>query len=123
MVLLRKRGGYTPIQSISQTVWIGDEAIADAEDSLRFINLTIRRINNMLVIKVKNGCSVAPTVADGDLRTSKTDKVLHGWGLKSVRTAAEHYDGKIETEYNNQTFRSVVTLSFRTICQGHNERY
>lgn len=155
----------TPIQNISQTAWIGDEAIdylinskialaisqnirvntniefprhtnirsvdlvailgnlldnsleaiGDAEGNLRFINLTIRRINDMLVIKVENGCSVAPTMAAGDLQTSKTDKALHGWGLKSVRTVAEHYDGTIETEYSNHTFRAVVTLSFEAV--------
>lgn len=83
-------------------------AIEGAEDSRRFINLTIRRINDMLVIKVENGCSAAPTVADGDLQTSKTDKTLHGWGLKSVCTAAEHDDGTIETEYRDHIFRTVV---------------
>ncbi len=105
----------TPMQSISQTVWIGDEAVdylinnkialaasqqvrvntniefprhtnirsvdlvailgnlldnsieaaGGAEGSLRFINLTIRRINDMLVIKVENGCSAQPAVANG----------------------------------------------------------
>ena len=155
----------TPMQSISQTAWIGDEAIdylinskialagsqnirvktdiefprhtnirsvdlvvilgnlldnsleaaGSAEDNLRFINLTIRRINDMLVIKVENGCSATPTVTDGDLQTSKTDKALHGWGLKNVRTAAEHYDGTIETEYNDHTFCAVVTLSFEAV--------
>ncbi len=155
----------TPIQSISQTTWIGDEAIdylinskialagsqnirvntniefprytnirsvdlvailgnlldnsieaaGGAEDSLRFINLTIRRINDMLVIKVENGCSATPVMADGDLQTSKTDKALHGWGLKSVRTAAEHYDGTVETEYHEHIFRAVVTLSFEAV--------
>ncbi|MDE7362378.1 MAG: GHKL domain-containing protein [Oscillospiraceae bacterium] len=155
----------SPMQAITQTVWVGDEAVdylinskiafaasrqvrvstniefprhtnihsvdlvailgnlldnaldatENAEESLRFINLTIRRINDMLIIKVENGCSVAPTVADGDLQTSKTDKALHGWGLKSVRTAAEHYDGTVETEYSNHTFRAVVTLSFEAV--------
>ena len=155
----------TPMQSISQTAWIGDEAIDylinskialaisqnirvntniefphhtnirrvdlvailgnlldnsieainDAEDSLRFINLTIRRINDMVVIKVENGCSIAPTVADGDLQTSKTDKALHGWGLRSVRSVVERYDGTLETEYSDYTFRAVVTLSFEAI--------
>ena len=91
------------------------EAMEGAEDSLRFINLTIRRINDMLVIKVENGCSAVPAVTDGILQTSKTDKALHGWGLKSVRTATERYDGTIETEYNDHTFRAVVTLSFEAV--------
>lgn len=112
---------HTNIRSVDLVAILGNlldnslEAIEGAEDSLRYINLTIRRINDMLVIKVENGCSAAPTVADGDLQTSKTDKTLHGWGLKSVRTAAEHYDGTIETEYSDHIFRAVVTLSFEAV--------
>ena len=154
-----------PVQAITQTVWIGDEAVdylinskialatsrqvrvntniefprhtnirsvdlvailgnlldnaldatENAEGSLRFINLTIRRINDMLIVKVENGCSVAPVSTDGDLQTSKKDKILHGWGLRSARTAADHYDGTIETEYSDHTFRAVVTISFEAV--------
>ena len=112
---------HTNIRSVDLVTILGNlldnslEAMERAEDSLRFINLTIRRINDMLIIKVENGCSAAPAVADGDLQTSKTDKVLHGWGLKSVRTVAEHYDGIIEAEYNDHTVRAVVTLSFEAV--------
>ncbi len=112
---------HTNIRSVDLVTVLGNlldnslEATEGIEDSLRFINLTIRRINDMLVIKVENGCSVSPTVVDGDLQTSKTDKTLHGWGLKSVRTVAEHYDGTVETEHRGHTFRTVVTLSFEAV--------
>ena len=112
---------HTNIRSVDLVAIIGNlldnsiEAAGGAEGSLRFINLTIRRINDMLVIKVENGCSSQPAVANGILQTSKTDKALHGWGLKSVRTAAERYDGTIETEYSDHTFRAVVTLSFEAV--------
>ena len=112
---------HTNIRSADLVAIIGNlldnsiEATGGAEGSLRFINLTIRRINDMLVIKVENGCSSQPAVANGILQTSKTDKALHGWGLKSVRAAAERYDGTIETEYSDHTFRAVVTLSFEAV--------
>lgn len=91
------------------------EATENEEDRFRFVNLTIRRINDMMVIKVENGCSAKPTEMNGSLQTSKEDKTLHGWGLQSVRAAAECYDGTIETEYSNQIFRAVVTLSFEAV--------
>ena len=112
---------HTNIRSVDLVVILGNlldnsiEAAGGAEDRLRFINLTIRRINDMLVIKTENGCGSASAAADGELQTSKTDKALHGWGLQSIRTAAEHYDGTVETEYNEQTFRVVVTLSFEAV--------
>lgn len=111
----------TNIRSVDLVAILGNlldnslEAVNNEEDSLRFINLTIRRINDMLAIKVENGCNAAPAAADGELQTSKTDKTLHGWGLQSVRTAAERYDGTIETEYGNHTFCAVVILSFEAV--------
>lgn len=112
---------HTNIRSVDLVAILGNlldnalDATENAEDGLRFINLTIRRINNMLIVKVENGCSVAPASTDGDLQTSKKDTSLHGWGLQSARSAADHYDGTIETEYSNHTFRAVVTLSFEAV--------
>lgn len=111
----------TNIQSVDLVAILGNlldnalEAIKNEEDRFRFVNLTIRRINDMMVIKVENGCSAKPTEMNGSLQTSKEDKTLHGWGLQSVRAAAERYDGTIETEYSNQIFRAVVTLSFEAV--------
>lgn len=79
----------------------------------RFIRLTIRRINQMLVIRVENGFSAAPIQEEGQLKTTKTEGGLHGWGLKSARAAAEKYDGILQTAYTDDTFRAVVTLSCR----------
>ncbi len=112
---------HTNIRSVDLVAILGNlldnafEAVDGTEGNMRFINLTIRRINEMLVIKAENGCNTTPVVADGDLQTSKADKTLHGWGLQSVRTVAERYDGTIETEYSNHTFRAVVTLSFEAV--------
>lgn len=81
----------------------------------RFIKLTIRRINQMLVIKVENSFSASPVQEKGLLKTTKTESGLHGWGLKSAQTAAEKYDGMIQTTYTGNTFRAVATLSYHGI--------
>lgn len=109
----------TNIRSVDLTTILGNlldnalEAADTAPDELRFLNLTIRRINAMLIIKVENGYGNAPAENDGKLATSKADKASHGWGLKSVQTAADRYDGTITTDYNNGVFQSVVSLSFQ----------
>lgn len=111
----------TNIRNIDFTTILGNlmdnalEAANEMPENLRFINLTIRRINSMLVIKVENGYCKAPIKENGTLITSKADKVFHGWGLKSIKTAAEKYDGTINTKYDNGVFKSVVTLSFKPI--------
>lgn len=111
----------TNIRSADLTAILGNlldnalEAAANNKDNLRFIYLTIRRINSMLVIKVENGCVTIPVMTDGKIQTSKSNKRLHGWGLKSTRTAAENYEGTVETSYLNNTFRAVATLSYNAL--------
>ena len=108
----------TNIRSADLTAILGNlldnalEAVQNNKDGLRFIRLTIRRIYNMLVIKIENGCEKPPIVNHAEIQSTKQDKRLHGWGLKSVRTAAEHYDGTIETTFENHVFCAVVTLSY-----------
>ena len=69
----------------------------------------------MLIIKVENGYGDTPVQENGKLLTSKKDKAFHGWGLKSVQTAADRYDGTIRTDYKDHVFQSVVTLSFQPV--------
>lgn len=111
----------TNIRSVDLTTILGNlldnalEAAEAAPDELRFLNLTIRRINAMLIIKVENGYSNAPTENSEELETTKEDKASHGWGLKSVQTAADRYDGTITTDYKDGVFQSIVTLSFQPV--------
>lgn len=91
------------------------EAAKQAPKEERFVRLTIRRINQMLVIKVENSFSSLPVKKDGELKTSKEENGLHGWGLKSAQTAAEKYDGTVQTSFTGSTFRAVATLSYQAV--------
>ena len=51
----------------------------------------------------------------GFLKTSKAEAGLHGWGLKSAQTAAEKYDGMVQTSYTGNIFRAIVTLSYQGV--------
>lgn len=82
------------------------------EPEKRLVKLTIRRINQMLVIKVENYFADSPIQVNGELKTTKTEGGLHGWGLKSARTAALKYDGMVRTECSGELFRAVATLCF-----------
>lgn len=111
----------TNIRSVDLAAILGNlldnglEAAKTAPKPLRILNLTIRRIHAMLIIKVENGYGSAPIQKDGSLLTSKEDKAFHGWGLKSVQTAADRYDGIVQTDYKDGMFRAVVTLSFQPV--------
>lgn len=82
------------------------------EEKERFVNLTIRRIQHMLVIKIENSFAGSVVLKDKELKTTKTEEGLHGWGLKSARAATEKYDGTLKTSYADGVFRTVATLSY-----------
>lgn len=88
------------------------EAVAKCSREKRFVNLTIRRINQMLIIKVENSYEETPHRKDGQMETTKEDKQHHGWGLKSAKAAVEQYDGTLEISFKENVFRAVATLYF-----------
>ena len=117
------------------------EQVTEKEE--RFIKLTIRRINQMVVIKVENSFRREPVLENGILKTTKNGNTagsadgaslietsaneasggLHGWGLKSAQTAAEKYDGMVQTSYEEHIFRAVVTMSCREVQRDGEQEY
>ena len=116
----------TNIRSVDLCAILGnllDNAIEAARQvenpERRTVALTIRRIHQMLVIKVENSFAGAPVQEKGELKTTKTEGSLHGWGLKSVQTAAEKYDGMVRAGVSGEVFRAVATLSFQGMEDIH----
>lgn len=110
----------TNIRSVDLCAILGnllDNAIEAArqvpDPSGRTADLTIRRIHQMLVIKVENSFAAAPVQENGQLQTTKIGGGLHGWGLKSAQTAAEKYDGMVQAGVSGEIFRAVATLSYQ----------
>ena len=69
----------------------------------------------MLVVKIENTYDTKPVIVDGEYKTSKTEVGLHGWGIKSVNTAAAKYDGMVQSSCTDDVFTTVVTLSFEGV--------
>lgn len=116
----------TNIRSVDLCAILGnllDNAIEAARQvenpERRTVALTIRRIHQMLVIKVENSFAGAPVQEKGELKTTKTEGGLHGWGLKSAQTAAEKYDGMVQAGVSGEVFRAVATLSFQGMEDIH----
>lgn len=81
----------------------------------RFVRLTIRRIHQMLIIKVENSFAAPPVLKGGEPATSKTEDGLHGWGIKSARAAAEKYDGTVRISHTDHLFLAVASLSYQGV--------
>lgn len=89
-----------------------DNAIegCEREDGKGEIHISIRRIREMLLIKAVNTCRNTPQYKGGVFFSSKKDKGLHGWGIKSMEMIAEKYGGTIRCEYKNGEFNAVLTF-------------
>lgn len=90
------------------------EAAGQVKDCRRrFIRLTVRRIHYMLIIKVQNTCEKPPVWEEGELRTTKKNPSLHGWGLKSAAAAAEKYNGTLQTCWEDSVFTATAAMCYR----------
>lgn len=77
------------------------------------IHLIIRRVNEMLVIKVENPCFQTRKIIDEKFMTNKKNKYEHGWGLISVENTAHKYEGTLRCSYDakEKTFKTTVNLA------------
>ena len=83
------------------------------EEMERKIELTIRRIHQFIIIRLSNSAAAEPVIKNGKLITSKQDKAHHGWGLKSVKSAVEKYQGTMEYKYEDHLFTVSVMMFYQ----------
>ena len=76
------------------------------------ITLTIRRIGNILVIKLENSSPQPSYTPDGELTSAKKGLLLHGWGMKNIESAVQKYEGMIQTAYADHIFQTTITMCF-----------
>ncbi|MBQ5592018.1 MAG: GHKL domain-containing protein [Clostridia bacterium] len=67
--------------------------------------------NDFFVIIISNSCDTNPILNGKALpSTTKANKQLHGFGLKSVRNTLKKYNGDISFDYDNREKVFVVTV-------------
>lgn len=84
----------------------------ETEQAERRINITIRRIHQFILIRISNRSVSSPVIQNGRLVTTKKNKQHHGWGMKSVISAAEKYNGAVEYSYEDFMFTVSVMLCY-----------
>lgn len=93
-----------------------DNAIDGAEKCPEYIDktidITIRRIHQFILIRITNSSAAPPVQHNGRLVTDKRDKQKHGWGIKSVVSTAEKYNGTVEYNYTDFIFTVSVMLFY-----------
>ena len=91
-----------------------ENAIEAAKNATKkTIELTIKQNNlNFVVINLCNTCSYKPKFKYGEPKTTKENKDIHGFGIKSIRRILKNYDGSINFDFdsNNYQFSTTVIL-------------
>jgi len=86
----------------------GVSKLSDPEQ--RLIRLAVTQQRGFLCIKVENRC-LDSLVIQGELpRTTKADKTLHGYGLKSIRATAERYGGSATVQAEKGWFTLGIVI-------------
>lgn len=83
-----------------------ERTVADIESRLIKIYVGARGV--FLLIRIENYCDVPINFIDDTPVSTKADKQLHGFGLKSVRKSVEKYQGHINVEQVKNWF--IVTV-------------
>ena len=90
------------------------EAVAKIDDPAvdRAVDVTLQTRMQRIFVSVQN-----PTAQESgdvrDLRSDKDDAHRHGFGLQSIRTVAEAYDGTVSISWQDHTFRIEIGLANR----------
>lgn len=89
-----------------------DNAVEAAEKSeVKQVNFETDFRNELSVIIVSNSCDISPKLDNTELPvTTKKNRRLHGFGLKSVRKTVKKYNGDIAFDYDNKTKTFIVTV-------------
>ena len=65
--------------------------------------------DNQFIIKVENTCYSNPLI--NKMKTSKSDKKNHGYGIEIIKDIVDKYDGSYFTKYQNNIFTTYITLN------------
>lgn len=91
------------IEAVEQLDYVGD------------ISLIIRRINHFILIKVSNSCINSSESFVNYPETTKEKKEQHGWGLPSVKSAVDKYNGSMKCVFNGNTFTVTIMLFYEAV--------
>lgn len=90
-----------------------DNAIEAVEKNIdkdkKYINLTLMLTDDRISISILN--PVEENVDTEKLITSKSDKEKHGYGIKSIKTIVQKYDGIVLFSCENKIFKVSINMA------------
>lgn len=87
------------------------EAVRKVKDpEKRVINLSVAPYGPVLIIQLHNYFDDTLSFRDGLPETTKKDKLLHGYGMKTIRMIAEKYDGAVLVSAPSDIFELNISI-------------
>ncbi len=88
------------------------ECVSQFEDpEKRVVTLSVSRKNNFILIQCENYSEIPLVMMDSKLpSTTKSNKLFHGYGLKSIQAAAQKYGGTMTVSSENNWFTLKVLI-------------
>lgn len=86
------------------------EAVEKLEETKRAIGLNVRTVGGFLLINIYNSYEGDLNVGGGLPKTSKKHADFHGYGLKSVQSVVNHYDGNMSITTKDGVFDVSIAI-------------
>lgn len=94
-----------------------ENAVEAAKNSnKKVIELSIKEFNtNFVVIHLENSSSAPPKKSGSELITTKRDKDVHGYGIRSIRRIAKDHNGSVDYSFDDKSMMFTFTVILSTI--------
>lgn len=86
------------------------EAEQNSQEQEKVILIEIYRQNNRWLIEIKNATSVEVLIQDGIIATSKTDKSMHGFGIRNMKECIEKNCGMLQYTQQDNLFSTRIMI-------------
>ncbi|MDD2957724.1 MAG: ATP-binding protein [Lachnospiraceae bacterium] len=106
-----------PVEDADFVVLLGNlfdnaiEAVEKCEVNKREIMLTVRNVNEMFLLQMRNTSSQIPIKVKDQFISSKDDRQNHGLGIESVKHIINKYSGDIEIQYDETMFQICIMIN------------
>jgi hypothetical protein len=90
------------------------------DEEKRLIKLVVYSKNDFLIINFGNYYESALKFENGALITTKKDQNLHGYGIKSIKMAAEKYSGTVNISTNDNWFNLSILIPIGKTANNDN---
>ncbi|MDE6731775.1 MAG: GHKL domain-containing protein [Oscillospiraceae bacterium] len=87
------------------------EACEKCGGKQRIIEIKLRARDDKYILEVENTAPENALESNKLLATTKDDASRHGYGVKSIKSIAEKYNGIVDFSQDGERFRSTVVLS------------